>query len=90
MIIGQPKSLEEYMPLTPQEFEGLRQQLDAGIVNGTPMNAPVGLDFGTVCRLASTIGHFAVRIEQLTNPKPEIDASGEPPLPILRPSAETE
>jgi hypothetical protein len=86
MIIGQPKRLEDYAVLTPQEFEALRQQLDPGIAQGAPPETPVALDFGTVCRLAATIGHFAVLNRELVQKlQPASETPSElPPLPVLR------
>ena len=59
MIIGQPKSLQEFQPLSAKEFADLRAQLEPAVANGAPLESPVALDLGTVCRLAATIGHFA-------------------------------
>ena len=59
MIIGQPKSLQEFQPLSAKEFAELRAQLEPAVANGAPLESPVALDLGTVCRLAATIGHFA-------------------------------
>lgn len=86
MIIGQPKRLEDYTVLTSQEFEALRQQLDPGIAQGAPPETPVSLDFGTLCRLAATIGHFAVLNRQLVQQlQPSAEPAAElPPLPVLR------
>ncbi len=81
MIIGQPKRLEDYQPLSAQEFDILRKQIDPAIAQGVTPEAPIQIEFGTVCRLASTVGHFAVQLQKLQNPQPE-----EPPLPVLRPS----
>ena len=86
MIIGQPKQLEEYAPLSAQEFEILRKQIDPAIAQGVPPETPIQIEFGTVCRLASTVGHFAVQLQKLQNPAPE--AAELPPFPILRPAEE--
>ena len=86
MIIGQPKTLEEYPPLSAQEFDILRKQIDPAIAQGVPSEAPIQIEFGTVCRLASTVGHFAVQLQKLQAAPPE--AAELPPLPILRTAEE--
>ena len=92
MIIGQPKTLEEYAPLSSQEFDILLKQIDPAIAQGVPPEAPIQIEFGTVCRLASTVGHFAVRLQKLAEgqqPAEAPEAPAElPPFPLLRPSVE--
>jgi hypothetical protein len=88
MIIGQPQSIEEFAPLTPQEFAQLRAQIEPALKQGAPLDMPVGLDLGTVLRLVSTISHFAATVAQMHQPKPapvdEAAAPELPPLPVFR------
>ena len=92
MIIGLPKTLEEYAPLDPQEFNAVRAQLVPAIEQGTPPETPIQVDFGTFCRLASTVAHFAAGITAVRQAlsDPQASAPTEPPLPILRPSEPAE
>jgi hypothetical protein len=86
MIIGQPQRLEDFKPLEPAEFERIRQQIDPVLSRGVPLETPVGLDLGTVARLLSTIGHFAVQLQAHAAPAVDADAPPVelPPLPFLR------
>ena len=92
MIIGLPKTLEEYAPLDPQEFTAVKAQLVPAIEQGTPPETPIQVDFGTFCRLASTVSHFAAaiaaaRAQMLANAAPaEPSGTIQPPYTIFRPS----
>jgi hypothetical protein len=55
MIIGQPKNVEGFQPITPEEFAYLRQPLDDALSQGVPLNQPAAVDFTVLCRLLSTV-----------------------------------
>jgi hypothetical protein len=65
MIIGQPKNVEEFPPLTPEEFAYLRQPLDAAIGQGVAMNQPAEVDLKVLCRLLSTVVAMSKELTRL-------------------------
>ena len=91
MIIGQPKTIAEFAPLQPQEFNDIQAQVGPALAQGASPETPIQIDLGTLCRLLSTIGNFATAIAQLqqmvappTTETPEVPTEL-PPLPVLRP-----
>jgi hypothetical protein len=82
MIIGQPKNVEEFPPLTPEEFAYLRQPIDAAIAQGVPMNQPASVDLNVLCRLLSTVVATSKALVQLR------DAGSSQPAPIASLSEE--
>jgi hypothetical protein len=78
MIIGQPKSVEEFPPLSPEEFAYLRQPLDAAIAQGVPMTQPAEVDLKVLCRLLSTViatSKALVQMREAENAQPAPIAS---------------
>lgn len=55
MIVGQPKNVEGFPPITPEEFAYLRQPLDDALSQGVPLNQPAAVDLTVLCRLLSTV-----------------------------------
>lgn len=55
MIVGQPKNVEGFPPITPEEFAYLRQPLDEALAQGVPLNQPAAVDLTVLCRLLSTV-----------------------------------
>lgn len=55
MIIGQPKNVEGFPPISPEEFAYLRQPLDEALSQGVPLNQPAAVDLTVLCRLLSTV-----------------------------------
>lgn len=55
MIVGQPKNVEGFPPVTPEEFAYLRQPLDEALSQGVPLNQPAAVDLTVLCRLLSTV-----------------------------------
>lgn len=55
MIVGQPKNVEGFPPITPEEFAYLRQPLDEALSQGVPLNQPAAVDLTVLCRLLSTV-----------------------------------
>ena len=76
MIIGQPKNVEEFPPLSPEEFAYLRQPLDAAIAQGVPMNQPASVDLNVLCRLLSTVVATSKALMQFR------EAESSQPVPI--------
>jgi hypothetical protein len=93
MIIGQPKSVEEFPPLTPEEFAYLRQPIDAAIAQGVPMNQPASVDLNVLCRLLSTVVATSKALTQLrsvetSQPAPIASLSDEVTDPVVSPEEE--
>ena len=81
MILGQPRSVEEYLPLHPTEFDGLRRNLQTAIEQATPPDQPIQMDLGSLCRLCSTV--MAMSRELMKHaPPPMLDAGGRPVVDI--------
>jgi hypothetical protein len=88
MIIGQPKNVEEFPPLTPEEFAYLRQPIDAAIAQGVPMNQPASVDLNVLCRLLSTVVATSKALVQLraaesSQPAPIASLSDEVTDPVV-------
>jgi hypothetical protein len=81
MIIGQPKRIEEFPPLTPEEFAYLRQPLDQAIAQGVPMNQPATVDLMVLCRLLSTVVTLSTELKRVTVTINE--AAAQQPEPML-------
>jgi hypothetical protein len=90
MIIGQPKRIEEFPPLTPEEFAYLRQPLDQAIAQGVPMNQPATVDLMVLCRLLATVVTLSTELKRMTvtineaaaqQPEPMIASLMGEPLP---------
>jgi hypothetical protein len=87
VIIGQPKSLNEFQSLTPEEVAYLAGPILQAIQSGHPMDAPVQVDLTVLCRLLATVRTLGMQVEALTKlvPVPEAPALPIPILPLLRP-----
>jgi hypothetical protein len=89
MLIGQPKTLDEFPALTAEQVAYLAQPILQALHAGHPLDVPVQIDFGVVCQLLATVKQFGAEIERLTSllPKdPESAVEGapaEPPFPTL-------
>ena len=70
MIIGAPKNLAAYAPLTSGEVEHLVPMLEQAIANGAPPEMQAAVDFGVLCRLVSTCRHLLR--QQEAPPLPEL------------------
>lgn len=91
MIIGQPKNVEEFQPLTPEEFAYLRQPLDQAIAQGVPLNQPAAVDLVILCRLLSTVVTLSRKLQstnadtraaEAAQPEPYIASMLGEPLPV--------
>jgi hypothetical protein len=91
MIIGQPKRIEEFQPLTPEEFAYLRQPLDQAIAQGVPLNQPAAVDLGILCRLLATVVLLSTEMKKMRDvvaeqeakqPEPFIASMLGEPLPV--------
>lgn len=83
MIIGQPKSLDEFDPLTPDEVAYLASPILQAIQQGHPLNVPVQIDLPVLCRLLATVRMLGMQVEALTKLVPT-EEPAIPPLPRLR------
>lgn len=95
MIIGQPKNVEEFPPLSPEEFAYLRQPIDAAIAQGVPMNQPAAVDLNVLCRLLSTVVATSKALMQFRDaesaqPAPIASLSDEVTDPVVDTSPEQE
>jgi len=86
MIIGQPKSLDEFDALTPDEVAYLASPILQAIQQGHPLNVPVQIDLPVLCRLLATVRMLGMQVEALSKLVPTETAVELPPLPMLRPS----
>jgi hypothetical protein len=91
MIIGQPKRIEEFPPLTPEEFAYLRQPLDQAIAQGVPLNQPAQVDLTILCRLLATVVLVSTELKKLhttvtegeaQQPEPMLASMMGEPLPV--------
>jgi hypothetical protein len=80
MIIGAPKNLAAYAPLTVGEVEHLVPMLEQAIASGAPPEMQAAVDFGVLCRLVSTCRVLHAKVATLEAPLPE--------LPKFQPSTE--
>ena len=80
MIIGQPKRIEEFQPLTPEEFAYLRQPLDQAIAQGVPMNQPAQVDLGILCRLLATVVLLSTEMKKIRDAVAEQEAKQPEPF----------
>ena len=80
MIIGAPKNLSAYAPLTTGEVEHLVPMLEQAIANGAPPEMQAAVDFGVLCRLVTTCRYLHAKVTTLKAPLPEI--------PKFQPSSE--
>lgn len=87
MILGQPRNVEEYTPLHPSEFDGLRRNLQIAIDQSTPPEQPIQMDLGSLCRLCSTIMAMSRELMKLS-PPPMLDVNGRPVVDIPPPKAD--
>ena len=54
MILGQPKTLSEFQPLSREEFDRAAHIVSALLEQGIPLDLPQGLLLGDLCRLVRT------------------------------------
>jgi len=80
MIIGQPKRIEEFQPLTPEEFAYLRQPLDQAIAQGVPLNQPAAVDLGILCRLLATVVLLSTEMKKIRDAVAEQEAKQPEPF----------
>ena len=81
MIIGAPRSITDYPPLSPEEFQHIAQPVVQAIQQGADPSMQAAVDFGVLCRLLVTVQTFAVRVDTLEK---EVAALKEPPpLPVI-------
>jgi hypothetical protein len=92
MLIGQPKTIDEFPALTAEQAAYLAQPIMQALHAGHPLDVPVQIDFGVVCQLLATVKHFGMEIERLTallpkDPEAPVEETPvEPPFPtIIRP-----
>ena len=85
MILGQPKSLDEFTPLSPDEVVYLATPLLQAIQQGHPLEVEVGIPLGVLCRLIATVKMLGGRVEALSKLVPPPEELAIPPLPRLRP-----
>jgi hypothetical protein len=85
VIIGQPKSLDEFHPLAPEEVAYLATPLLQAIQQGHPLEVEVGIPLGVLCRLLATVKMLGTQAEKLTKLVPVPEAPALPILPLLRP-----
>lgn len=69
MLIGQPKSLDEFPALTPEQVGYLAMPILQALQSGHPLDVPVQIDFGVVCQLLSTVKKLGAEVERLTAPE---------------------
>lgn len=81
MLIGQPKTLDDFPSLTPQEAQFLAAPILQALQAGHPVDTPVQVDFGVICQLLATTKRFALEIERLSAlaPVPETEEA----LPVV-------
>jgi len=87
MIIGQPKNVEGFPPITPEEFAYLRQPLDEALAQGVPLNQPAAVDLTVLCRLLSTVVAMSRELQKYK--VATTTAEGEQPAPIASLSEDT-
>lgn len=80
MIIGQPKRIEDFQPLTPEEFAYLRQPLDQAIAQGVPLNQPAAVDLGILCRLLATVVLLSTEMKKIRDAVAEQEAKQPEPF----------
>lgn len=86
MLIGHPKSLDEFPALTPDQVGYLAMPILRALQMGHPLDVAVQIDFGAVCQLLATVKKLGEEVERLTalvspaEPAPETEV----PLPVLR------
>ena len=83
MILGQPKSLDEFHPLAPEEVVYLATPLLQAIQQRHPLEVEVGIPLGVLCRLIATVKMLGTQVETLSKLVPTEEAAV-PPLPRLR------
>ena len=81
MLIGQPKTLDDFPSLTPHEAQFLAAPILQALQAGHPVDTPVQVDFGVICQLLATTKRFALEIERLSAlvPVPETEEA----LPVV-------
>jgi len=81
MLIGQPKTLDDFPSLTPQEAQYLAVPILQALQSGHPVDTSVQVDFGVICQLLATVKRFALEIERLSAlvPAPETEEA----LPVV-------
>ena len=72
MIIGAPKNLNSYAPLSASEVEYLVPMLEQAIASGAPPEMQSAVDFGLLCRLVSTCRFMHAKVATLEAPLPEL------------------
>lgn len=81
MIIGAPRSITDFTPLAPDEFQHIAQPVVQALQQGADPSMQAAVDFGVLCRLLVTVQTFAIRVDALER---EITAlKAPPPLPNL-------
>lgn len=73
MLIGQPKTIDEFPALTAEQAAYLAQPIMQALHAGHPLDVPVQIDFGVVCQLLATVKSFGMEIERLTSLLPKED-----------------
>ena len=66
MLIGQPKSLDEFPALTPDQASYLATPILQALQMGHPLDVAVQIDFGAVCQLLATVKKLGAEVERLT------------------------
>ena len=79
MLIGQPKTLDEFPALTPDQVAHLATPVLQALHMGHPLDVAVQIDFGAVCQLLATVKHLGAEVERLTVLVPKQEAPSEEP-----------
>lgn len=80
MLIGQPKTLDEFPALTPDQVGYLATPILQALQAGHPLDVAVQIDFGVICQLLSTVKKMGTEVERLTALVPP---QKEEPLPAV-------
>lgn len=86
MIIGRPKNVEEFPPLSPEEFAYLRAPIDQAITQGIPFEQPVQVDFTVLCRLIKTVIVVSGELKRIHDANPSLIASLSEAVPAEAPA----
>ena len=74
MILGQPKTLDEFPKLQPSELDRVVAVVSALLEQGIPLDIPQGLLLGDLCRLVRTARDGLVvdpEVTPMPTPEPE-------------------
>jgi hypothetical protein len=64
-VFGEPKTLSELDPFTPEELVGIAMPLEDALAAGVPLNMPSQVDTLVMFRLVATVLHLQAELDVL-------------------------